>query len=52
MLGLYSASFSLVAVSRGYTLVVMPRLLIVVASLVVEYGLYGTWASAVAAPSL
>ena len=39
MLGLYSASFSLVAVSRGYTLVVLHRLLIVVSSLVVEHGL-------------
>ena len=39
LLGLYCASFSLVAVSRGHTLAVMHRLLIVVASLVVEHGL-------------
>ena len=34
----------LVMVSRGYSLVAVPRLLIVVASLMVENGLYGTWA--------
>ena len=33
-----------VVVSRGYSLVTVPRLLTVVASLMVENGLYGTWA--------
>ena len=40
---------SLVAVSRGYTLVAVHRLLIVGASLVAEHRLWGAWAS-VAAP--
>ena len=44
--------FYLVAASRGYSLVVVHRLLIAVASLVAEHGLQGTQASAVAAPGL
>ena len=36
----------------GATLVVVPRLLIVVASVDVEHGLKGTWASVVAALGL
>ena len=44
--------FSLVAVSRGYPLVVGHWLLIVVASLVVELGLLGPCASAVVAGGL
>ena len=35
---------SLVAASRGYSLVVVPSLLTAVASLIAEHGLYGTWA--------
>ena len=42
MLGLLcSVGFSLVAASGGHYLLVVPRLLTVVASLVVEHGLYG-----------
>jgi len=36
---------SLVAMSRGYSLVAVRRLLITLASLVVELGLEGLWAS-------
>ena len=50
MLGLHRCSgFSLVVVSRSYSLVAMCQLLIVVASLVVERGLWGAWALVVAA---
>ena len=41
---------SLVAVSRGYSLGAVCRLLIVAVSLVAERGLSGTWASVIAAP--
>ena len=49
--------FSLAKVNRGYSLVVVPRLLVSVASLVAGHGLWGvagfsgcsTWASVVAA---
>ena len=44
--------FPLDAVSRGYSLVVMPGLLIAVASLIVEHRLQGTQASVVEAPGL
>ena len=46
VLGFFIAAFRLclVVVSRGYSLVAVPRLIIVVASLMVENGLYGTWA--------
>ena len=44
--------FSLVSVSRGYSPVAVHRHLTEVASLVAEHGLYGTWASGVAAPGL
>ena len=40
---------SLVAASRGYSLVAVRGLLIVVASLVVEHGLCGAWASVIVA---
>ena len=43
---------SLVAISRGDSLVAVRVLLTVVASLVVEYGLYHTWASVVVAHGL
>ena len=43
---------SLVAASRGYSPVVMSRLLIAVASLVAEHGLEGARTSVVAAPRL
>ena len=46
------AGFSLVVESRGYSLVVVRGLLIVVASLVVEHRLYGAWPSIVVAPGL
>ena len=36
----------------GFSLVTVCGLLIAVASLVVEYGLYGTWTSGVVAPRL
>ena len=39
------ACFSLVAVSWGYSPVVVPGLLIVMASLVAEHALYRTWTS-------
>jgi len=43
VLGLHCCTnFSLVAVSRGYSLVAVHGLLIVVASLVAEHGLLGT----------
>ena len=38
--------------SKDYALVAMYGLLIVVVSLVVEHGLYSTWAAAVVAPGL
>ena len=41
-----------VGVSRGYCPAVVHKLLVAVASLVVEYGLQGLWASAVAARGL
>ena len=46
------SGFSLVAKSRGCSLVVVPGLLVAVASLVVEHGLEGMWASIVVAPGL
>ena len=53
MLGLArSAGFSLVEASRGYSRVSASRLLIVVASLVAEHGLWGAQASVAAAPGL
>ena len=45
----YCTGFSLVAASRGCSLVAMCRLLILVASLVSEHSLLGTQASVVAA---
>ena len=48
VLSLYHCTgFSLVADSRGYILVAERELLLAVASLVVEHGLWGTWASVV-----
>ena len=44
--------FSVVAESRGCSLVVIPRLLIVVTSLFAEHGLWGVWASVVVAREL
>ena len=44
-----SVGFSLVAVNRGYSLVVVLRLLIAVASVAAEHRLYGTQASVAAA---
>ena len=41
---------SLVAASGGYSLAVVPELLIVVASFVSERGLQGAWALVVTAP--
>ena len=53
MLGLCCCSgFSLVAESRDYSPVVLNGLLTVVASLVLDYGLCGAWASIVAACGL
>ena len=53
VLGLHCCTgFSLVVVSRGYTLVAVSRLLIAVASLVAEHELSGTWASVLAAHGL
>ena len=46
------AGFSLVAASRGYSLVVVHELLITMVSLVAEHRLYVTWASVVVAPRL
>ena len=45
-------SLSLVLVSRGYSLVEVHWLLILVASLIAEHGLQGLWASAVMGSSL
>ena len=42
----------LVAVSGGHSLVAVLGLLMAVASLLVERGLWGPWAAAVAAPRL
>ena len=49
-----SMGFSLVAVSGGYSLVVVNRLLVAVVSLVVEPRLQGSraWASVVVAPQV
>ena len=44
--------FFLVAAGRAYSLAAVCRLLIAVASLITEQGLYGTWASAVVAYGL
>ena len=44
--------FSLVAKSGGYSLVAVRGILVAVASLAAEHRLYGTQASAVAAPRL
>ena len=44
------AGLSLVAVSRGYSLVVVHELLVTVVSLVVEQRLYVTWALGVVLP--
>ena len=53
MLGLRcSSGFSLVVAKQGYSLAVVCGFLIAMASLVVEQGLWGTQASAVAAPGL
>ena len=53
MLGLGRCTgFSLVAVSRGYSLVAVHGLFIAVASLVAEHRLLGVWASAVVVPRL
>ena len=53
MLGLHCcAGFSLVAASRGYSLVTVHKLLIVVASLVVEPGLQGVQTSVAVARGL
>ena len=53
MLGLPCCTgFALVAASGGFSLVVVLRLFISVASLVVEHGLLGTKASVVAAHGL
>ena len=53
VLGLHCCSgFSLAVASGGYSLGAARRLLIAVASLVAEYGLYGARASVVAAPRL
>ena len=41
--------FSLVGVSKGYSLVVVCRLLIVTASLVAQHRLQGLWASVIVA---
>ena len=45
------ANFSLVAASRGYSLLAAHELLIAVASLVAEQGLQGVWASVLVARS-
>ena len=47
-----SLHFSLVVLSRGYSLAAMHRLLIAVTSFVVEHKLQGMWASVVAALGL
>ena len=53
MLGLHCCTgFTLVAASRGYSLVAVCRLLIVVVSLVAEHRLQGMQASVVAAQGL
>ena len=46
------AGVSLVGASRGYSLVVVPGLLTVVASLVERHSLYIAWASVVGVPGL
>ena len=53
MLGLHCClGFSSVAASRGYSLVAVCGLLIAMASVVSERGLYGMQASVVTAPGL
>ena len=53
VLGLHcSAGFSLVVASGGYSLVAVCGLLIAVASLIAEHGLWGSRASVVAVPRL
>ena len=53
VLGLHwYVNFSVVAVSRGYSLVAVLELLLAVESLVMELGLQGAQASVVAAPGL
>ena len=53
VLGLHCyVGFCLAAVSRGYSLVSVNRLLIAVASLAAEPGLQGLWASVAAAYGL
>ena len=52
MLCLLLCGLSLVAASRGYSLVAVSTLLIAVVSLVAEHGLLGKWASVVAAHGL
>ena len=54
LLWVFSAAqaFSLVEVSRSYSVVAVHGLLIVVASLVAEHGLSGTLASVLVAPRL
>ena len=47
-----SEGFSLAVVSGGYSLVVVSRLLTVLASLVAEHGLEGSWASVAVAHRL
>ena len=49
---LWCVRLSLVVVSRVCSLVVVQTLLIAVVSLVAEHGLYGPWASVVAAHEL
>ena len=53
VLGLYAVhSLSVAVESRGYSLLMLHRLLIVVASLVSEHRLYLSWVSVVVAPGL
>ena len=53
VLGLHCCTgFTLVAASRGYSLVAVCRLLIAVVSPVAEQGLQSSWASVVAARGL
>ena len=49
---LWCELFSLVAASRGYSLIAVHELFIGVLSLVAEHGLSGAWASVVVAPDL
>ena len=53
VLGLHCCTgFTLVAASRGYSLVAVCRLLSAMTSLVTEHGLWGMWASAAVAHGL